>query len=108
VGTANARIKTNDARGYKQDDKPQSVASVKKEGPPAINTQSKEEIHAAHARTTRRMELERISGAIYGTTPGFRKHAHTEGMAGLYGNLTLTRSLIPNIAAPLTPSSLLA
>ncbi len=81
---------------------------LKQKARQAIITQSKEEIHAAHARTTRRMEHERISAAIYGTTPGFRKHAHTEGMAGLYGNLTLTRSLIPGFAAPLSPSIPLA
>ena len=81
---------------------------LKQKARQAIITQSKAEIAAAHERTTRRMEHERISGAIYGTTPGFRKHAHTEGMAGLYGNLTLTRSLIPNIAAPLTATSPIA
>ena len=81
---------------------------LKQKARQALITHSKEEIHAAHARTTRRMEHERISGAIYGTTPGFRKHAHTEGMAGLYGNISLARSLIPSLPVGLSPKTPLA
>ena len=43
----------------------------------AIIHATREEVHAKHDRDTKRMELERLSKAIFGFSPGFRHEAHT-------------------------------
>ncbi len=43
----------------------------------AIIHATREEVNAKHDRDTKRMELERLSSAIYGYSPGFRHEAHT-------------------------------
>ena len=43
----------------------------------AIIHATREEINAKHDRDTKRMELERLSNAIYNYSPGFRHEAHT-------------------------------
>ena len=62
----------------------------------AIITHSRMEAQAAMDRTTKMMELERIANSIYDSTPGFRKHVHTEGGAQLYkGKSLLSRAGSP-------------
>ena len=43
----------------------------------AIIHATREEVNAKHDRDTKRMELERLSSAIYNYSPGFRHEAHT-------------------------------
>ena len=70
--------------------KPSAWLLLRQKARNAIIHSTREEIHAAHDRDTKRMELERLSAAIYGTSPGFRQAAHTDRSAEHYmGNATL-------------------
>ena len=55
----------------------------------AIIHATREEVNAKHDRDTKRMELERLSSAIYGYSPGFRHEAHTLRKGNIFGNATL-------------------
>ena len=70
---------------------PSSWMVLKSKARNALLTATKEEVFAKNERDTKRMELERLSKAVYSTSPGFRHQAHTVDKGSVYmGNASLT------------------